>query len=286
MAVAFKDIGKTANDLLTKDMKVGKNTVELKTKVPQGITLTPSATKAGDKLDGSVKAAYSLAKGMDAEATLSIPKGALKCSFEAVDQIMKGANCKIEAETVAPGGKGMFSSALAEMSYKTGQFKCLASYELFKGDLTASGSGTMAPFTVGAECGYSTAKGLSKYTIASQFVQPDFTVSCKFVDDILGKKPANTFSGAYYHKVSGDMQVGAEIVKVSTSADVDLAFGCLYKLDKDTSVKGKVDSEGKLSASLKQKLSPLTLITLACEINTVDLNAGKHKFGMVMNLTP
>lgn len=285
MAVAFKDIGKAANDLLTKDLKVGKNTVELKTKVPQGITLTPSATKAGDKLDGSVKAAYSVAKGMDAEATLSIPKGVLKCSFEAADQIMKGSTCKIEAET-ATGGKGMFSSALAEMSYKTGPFKCLASYELFKGDLTASGSGTFAPFTVGAECGYSTAKGLSKYTVSSQFVQPDFTVSCKFVDDILGKKPAKTFSGAYYHKVSGDMQVGAEIAKVSTSPDVDLAFGCLYKLDKDTAVKGKVDSDGKLSASLKQKLSPLTLITLAAEIDTVNLNEGKHKFGMVMNLTP
>merc|ERR1712146_298842 len=77
-------------------------------------------------------------------------------------------------------------------------------------------------------------------TVSSQFVQPDFTVSCKFVDDILGKKPAKTFSGAYYHKVSGDMQVGAEIAKVSTSPDVDLAFGCLYKLDKDTAIKGKV----------------------------------------------
>jgi voltage-dependent anion channel protein 2 len=283
MAVAFKDIGKAANDLLTKDLKVGKNTVELKTKVPQGITLTPSATKAGDKLDGSLKAAYSLAKGMDAEATLSIPKGALTCSFEAADQIMKGMTCKVEAEM--PGAMKL-SGALAEVSYKTGPFKCLASYELFKGDLKASGSGTMAPFTVGAECGYSTAKGLSKYTISSQFVQPDFTVSCKFVDDILGKKPAKTFSGAYYHKVSGDMQVGAEIAKVSTSPDVDLAFGCLYKLDKDTAVKGKVDSDGKLSASLKQKLSPLTLITLAAEIDTVNLNEGKHKFGMVMNLTP
>ena len=99
-------------------------------------------------------------------------------------------------------------------------------------------------------------------------------------------KPGQTFSGAYYHKVSGDMQVGAEITKAASKSDVDLAFGCAYKLDKDTSIKGKVDSEGKLLCSFKQKLSPINLLTLAAEIDTINLNEGKHKFGMVMNLTP
>ena len=47
-----------------------------------------------------------------------------------------------------------------------------------------------------------------------------------------------------------------------------------------------MDSDGKLCASFKQKLSPLTLLTLAAEVDTVNLNEGKHKFGMVMNLTP
>jgi voltage-dependent anion channel protein 2 len=35
--VAFKDIGKTCKDLLTKDYDVGKNTVELESKTPNGI---------------------------------------------------------------------------------------------------------------------------------------------------------------------------------------------------------------------------------------------------------
>merc|ERR1712146_502293 len=95
-----------------------------------------------------------------------------------------------------------------------------------------------------------------------------------------------SFSGAYYHKVSGDMQVGAELSKSSKKSEVDLAFGCAYKLDKDTTVKGKVDTDGQLFASFKQKLSPLTLLTLAAQIDTVNLSEGKHKFGMVMNLTP
>ena len=48
----------------------------------------------------------------------------------------------------------------------------------------------------------------------------------------------------------------------------------------------QVDSDGKLLASFKQQLSPLTLLTLAAQIDTVDLNSGKHKFGMALKLTP
>merc|ERR1712160_225037 len=94
------------------------------------------------------------------------------------------------------------------------------------------------------------------------------------------KTPGSVFSGAYYHKVSAEMQVGAEIKKAASKSDVDLAFGCLYKLDKTTTVKGKVDSDGKLFASFKQQLS------LVSEVDTVNLNEGKHKFGMAMSLTP
>ena len=93
--------------------------------------------------------------------------------------------------------------------------------------------------TLGAECGYSTTKSaLSKYAAACQYVQPDFTVSAKMAEVM--KTPGSVFSGAYYHKVSSEMQVGAEIKKAATKSDVDLAFGCLYKLDKNTTVKGKV----------------------------------------------
>ena len=103
----------------------------------------------------------------------------------------------------------------------------------------ACASGTFSGVTLGAECGYSTTKSaLSKYAAACQYVQPDFTVSAKMAEVM--KTPGSVFSGAYYHKVSSEMQVGAEIKKAATKSDVDLAFGCTYKLDKSTTVKGKV----------------------------------------------
>ena len=150
----------------------------------------------------------------------------------------------------------------------------------------------------------------------------------------VGKSP--TYTGMYYHKVSSDMQVGAELVH-ATGKDLGLAFGCQYKLDKDTTVKGKVrdrrlgavdarpsrrlqlpraaaahaaaaaglsrwcaraaserartvplqvDADGMLYSSYKQKISPLATMTLAAQIDTVNLSDNKHKFGLALNITP
>ena len=80
-------------------------------------------------------------------------------------------------------------------------------------------------------------------------------------------------------------QVGAELSKAASKSDVDLAFGCQYKLDKDTTVKAKVDDKGMLCASYKQKISALTTMTLAAEVDTVHLE-NNHKFGLQLNITP
>ena len=64
-----------------------------------------------------------------------------------------------------------------------------------------------------------------------------------------------------------------------------IQFGTAYKLDKDTTVKAKVDDKGMLCASYKQKISALTTMTLAAEVDTVHLE-NNHKFGLQLNITP
>jgi voltage-dependent anion channel protein 2 len=282
MAAAFKDLGKTYNDLLTKDYKVGKNTVELKKKYA-GVTFTPTANKAGSKpIDGSLKAEYTVAKGMKTECTLD-SAGVFKGTFEAADVIAKGMTCKVD------GGMpklGEFSSCALETVYKTGPYRCQANCDLFKGDVVLNASAkVMKDLGIGAECGYSTKKSaLTKYAAACQYVQPDFTVSMKLAEVLA--KPGMNFTGGVFYKASGDLSVGCELAKAASKSAVDLALGCQYKYSKDTTVKAKADSDGKLCCSVKQTVSPMTLLTLAAELDTTDLQAGKHKFGMIVNITP
>ena len=107
----------------------------------------------------------------------------------------------------------------------------------------------------------------AKYAAAGQFVQPEFTLCA-----VRRRRWASRgwMPCSYFHKVSSEMQVGAELSKAMNKSDVALPW--LHKLDKDTTVKSKVDSDGMLFGSYKAwKISPMSTLTLATQIDTVKL---------------
>ncbi|EOD21373.1 hypothetical protein EMIHUDRAFT_444491 [Emiliania huxleyi CCMP1516] len=300
---AFKDIGKLCSDLLSKDYKTGSNSVEVKSKVPNGITFTPKADKTGDKFSGSLAAKSAVPGGADLEVTLKT-SGVMSASLEAAN-MMKGLSLTLDCETPAPGKPGLLSSGKGTLDYKTDALTAKGSYDYYRGShrssTTAAPATTAAPLplshhapamqlysegrvaalTFGACADYSVSKSsLSKYAAACQYVAPDFTV-CAKLNEALGKPGGMVYAGSYYHKV------GTEVSKAAKKDAVSLAFGCQYKLDKDLTVKGKVDADGMLSASYKHKLSNISTLTLATVIDTVHLaESSKHKFGLALNLTP
>ena len=272
--------GKLCSDLLSKDYKVGKTTVEVKSKTPSGVTFTPTATKTGESVAGTLKAAYGILPWLDSEATFGTD-GSVELSLEAADLVTKGLVLTAECERAAPGKPGLLASANVIAEYKSELLSCKTSYDLLKADLLASASTMYNALALGIDGAYS--KGaVQKYAAACQFVQPDFTVAAKMND----KGGKQTLSCSYYHKVSSEMQLGVAIDKPLSKPDVRIEFGTAYKLDKDTTVKAKVDSDGVLCTSYKQKISPLTTMTLAAQVDTVNLGDNKHKFGLQLNITP
>merc|ERR1719352_2228384 len=79
----------------------------------------------------------------------------------------------------------------------------------------------------------------------------DCTVAAKLSENV-SKSDGQVFECSYTQKVSPAMQVGTSITKAMKKDTVGLAFGCIYKMDKDTTVKAKVDAAGILSCSYKQ----------------------------------
>jgi len=279
--LTFKDIGKTCSDVLTKDFDTGKNKLEVKTKTSNGVEFTPKATLQGSAMSGSLVAKYAFAGGFKTEATVNT-KGVLETNLEAVDSIMKGLTMKLDCAT---SDSGKMASGKATAEYKQDAFNCKASYDYFKSNAAASFATGRGSVTVGGEVEYSAAKSaMTKYAAAMQFDQPDFTIMTKLSESM--SAGGQEYTGSYFHKVSSSMQVGTELNK-KQNKDVALAFGCTYKLDKDTDVKGKVDADGNLSASYKQKISSLTTLTLAAAVDTLNLaDSANHKFGLSLTITP
>ena len=74
---------------------MGKTTVEVKSKTPAGVTFTPTATKSGDSVSGTLKAAYGLPYGIDSEATFGT-NGSVSVSLEGSPY--KGLTCTAECD--------------------------------------------------------------------------------------------------------------------------------------------------------------------------------------------
>jgi len=278
-ATVYKDIGKVCSDLLSKDFTVGKNSVEVKSKLPSGVSMTPKVTKAGDTISGTLAAKYGFAPWLTGEATFGTT-GSMELNVEAANALTKGLTMTMECAK-AMKGDALLASSNFIADYKTDAFTCKTSYDVIKKGLLASASMAMGDITAGVDCSYCANKGaLTKYAAACQFVQPDFTVSAKCED----KSGAKTLGCGYYHKVSGDMQLGVALTKAMAKPTVDIEFGTAYKMDKDTTVKGKVNSDGMLLCSYKQKLSSTTTMTLAASVDTLNLADNKHKFGVALNL--
>lgn len=278
----FKDLGKTCSDLLSKDFTVGKHICEVKTKTANGVTFTPKATNAGGKFDASLAAKYMFPGKVSGEGKIDTA-GVLSTTVETA-RFAKGLTLTLDTSTPT-SGTALFSSAKATADYKQEAFAAKATYEYYKQAASAAVSAVYGSFTMGCSADYSVAKSsLAKCAAACQFVQPDFTL-CATLSDSPGKPGSTVYAGSYFHKISSAMQVGGELTK--TSSDTGFAFGCLYKLDKSTSVKGKVNTDGILSASYKQAISPMTTLTLAAAVDTVDLAASsKHKVGMELKIAP
>jgi len=261
---------------------VGKTKVEVKTKTSNGIEFKPVATKTGDTPSGTLEAKYKFMPWLEGTCTIGT-SGALDLNIEAADAITKGLVLTAECSKEKPGKPGLLASANLIAEYKSDVFSCKTSYDYYKSDLLASISTAVKDITCGIDCSYNASKAaITKYAAAAQFVQPDFVAMGKYED----KGGKGTLSCSYYHKVSGDMQLGVAVAKPLAKPDMNIEFGCAYKLDKDTGVKAKVDSEGFLGCSYKQKISPLTTMTLAAQVDTVNLADNKHKFGLVLNITP
>lgn len=275
----FKDMGKSANDLLSKDFKTGQHSTELKTTAPNGVKFTAKGDKKGDSLNTSLTANYVYAKGIESECVLKTD-GAASGSIE-FDGLVDGLTVKVEGESATTKG-ALLSAASADVDYKQDMFTLKSHYDFYKGNVALSGVAGMDGFGLGGLCDYSTTKSaVAKYAAAATFKQPEFAVTALMNGDVA--KKTQTYTLSYYHKVSGDVEVAAKFDMAGEK--VTCGVGSIYKLDKDTTTKAKVDSDGILMLSYKQKLNPSATLTLAGQVDTTKLDATKHKVGLALNLS-
>lgn len=272
MPVYFGDIGKSVKDLLTGGYQYDyKGSSGLKTDA--GVTLTLSGKKKGDAVSGDLKGAYKI-NG----ATIDCGLGSGKMDTTiTMDDVLPGLKAAVSG---AFPEKEAGKLALTYTGVKSVGMKC--DIAMKKGSkFNANVCYQSGALVGGASLAVDLAKGsLAKYDLGCQYdYSKASTISALLLDN------ADTLKLAYYHKVSGDVQVGGECVYKMKASSTGFAVGGLKKLDGGCSAKGAVTDKGLVSLQLSHELRPKTtgVFSLSFDLKSMDKGA---KHGIEIKMKP
>lgn len=287
----FSDVGKRVSDLLTKEFPSEKQENKFTWKGQANNDVTLETTFVHRK-DGSILGTFAPKyKHKDWNTTFSADintKREVKTEI-AVDDFLGVDGLKT---TLTGISKGSDNYGTVGVEYKHELATVTSSIDYGK----SSGSTFKASAVIGAQRislganaeyffgGESELKDL--HTVLS-YTSPEFDITAFGRLQNLNDEDKNELGATYFHKINHDWQVGAEATfeTANTDAKPKLTFATQYQLERDTTLKAKFDTTGKLGLSYQQKYNKNAKLTISSTIDTNNLG-GKNSstFGFSLSL--
>jgi len=290
----YKDLGKRANDLLTKEFPT-ENKLEWKSeRTGTNTTLEANLTQKKDgSIVGTVTPKYkykfsSFVGNFLAEVnTKKEVKGEVS-----VDNLVPNLKTTVTVQSKEDEVFGILAEeyrhehATAAGSLEYGKVKG----STLKGSVVVGNQG--ATFGVNSEyfIGASEESSLKEFAGNIGYSTPDFDVNVIGKLDSRGEEDKTELGGSFYHRVNSEFAVGLEVAVdafQAASNKAKLAFGSEYKVGgaNDVIYKGRFDTTGKLQLSLAQRLNKNSKVLLSAAIDTNNLSGkAASTFGFVLSL--
>ncbi|KAL8124472.1 mitochondrial outer membrane protein porin of 36 kDa-like [Apium graveolens] len=269
----YSDIGKRARDLLNKDYQSDQK-FTLTTCSATGVAITTSGTKKGELFVADLNTQL---KNRNVTTDLKIDTKSNLFTTFTVDQPLPGL--KTIVSFVVPDQR----SGKLELQYLHDYAGVTASVGL-NANPVANISGVFGNnmASVGADVSFDTKTGnFTKCNAGFGFSHADLTGSLTLNDK------GDTLSASYYHTVNllTNTAVGAEVTHKFSSNENTIAMGTQHALDPLTTVKARINNNGKTNALIQHEWRPRSILTLSGEYDpkAVDKNP---KFGLALALKP
>lgn len=278
---SWKDLGKSASDLLIKDYPSNGIALEVKTATPSNVIFKVAGIRDANSaaIAGDIEGKYVDFKNGLTFTQAWTTTNLLRTQVELENQIAKGL--KLDLATALNPAKGQKSAILTSI-YKQPSLHTRATVDLFKGPtFTADTVVGRDGFLVGAEASYDVASGaVTRYAGALGYAAPDYAVTLHGLGNL------STFAASYYHRVSKDVEAGAKAVydTKSTTGGVSLEVGAKTYLDNAAFVKAKINNAGILCLGYTQALRPGVKVSWGLALDSTRLNdptpgQAAHKVG-------
>jgi len=120
----------------------------------------------------------------------------------------------------------------------------------------------------------------SKYNGIVAYTVGNFVVTGSLRDKL------KTFGSSFYRKINDNTALAGEFAFKFNTNDALFVVGAHHKLDKDTSIKSKLSSDGVVSLSYIQQLRKNVRAVFSADVNALNLNkADAHKIGFGVTFT-
>ncbi|RDB19064.1 putative mitochondrial outer membrane protein porin [Hypsizygus marmoreus] len=279
---SWKDLGKSSNDLLSKDFPFQGFALEVKTKTPSGVAFKVAGNRdaKSDTINGDIEAKWSDRKHGVTITNTWTTSNILRSQVELENQIAQGL--KLDVTSSLHPDKST-KTALINAIYKQSGFHTRGALDIFKGPtFTADTVIGRDGFLVGAEAAYNVTEGnVTRYAAAVGYNAPEYAITLHGLNNL------KTFTASYYHRVSSDVEAGAKAVydSKSTHGGVGIEVGAKAYLDQAAFVKAKINNAGVVALGYTQTLRPGVKASFGLALDTTKLNevapvGPSHKIGL------
>jgi len=274
----YADFDKAPKDLVSKDFDVDKYVLKIKSGGPKGLgfNTTLNFLDQFSKTSSKVAGDYSHPSGFAVDK-LEVDNGKIT-SETSLTGVAPGL--KLEYKGVVGDKKAGDSGALS-FSYKVPSATLTGEIDLIHyKDLKLSGVTNVAGVTAGAAAtiGLPSSDGKAANLLTDFSLGVAYAVPKSFFFSLRTKKLTDFKFGATY-ELQRNVSLGATVDYPSNA----VTLGGVYKCNPDTVVKAKLDSEGKIAASVKQSLEKKASVTGAVSLNLKNIGGGAL-FGVTASL--
>lgn len=281
VATLFKDLSKTADDVLKDDYDFSRK-LKIKSKSSNGVSFTTEGQlNANKSILAKVSGGFAhQGSGVVFKKLQVTTQGRLITEAELPNVLTKGLNLtfKLEDGSVAKNTSAKQVGVLGA-EYKQEQFSFNTEADFVGNCVKAAGVLVKDRWVLGGQVGFNVEKStLTEHNVGLSFVGSDFATS------LMTKKNFGALSASFHHKISKDTIYAAVLDYDLKSASNTLNVGGRYKADNDTTYAGKIDSDGFVSLASIQNIRPYVTLTTSVHVDAKNFEGDAHKFGIGLTL--
>jgi len=276
---SYPDINKAGREIFSKHYHHNNIVLDLKTKSANGVEFTAggSSNMENGKVDGKFETKYSFKQHGLTFTERWNTSNELSIIADVKDRLINGMkltfDSRLNPQTGAKSGK-------VKAEYKHDLVTVNSDVDINLGGPLVNASAVVGHkgWLAGYQLAFDTGKSkLTKNNFCLGYSSGDFVLHTNVND-------GQVFGGSVYQKVNPNLDTAINLGWTASKNETSFGIGCKYTLDKNASLRAKVNNSSQVGLGYQQKLRDGVTITLSTLIDGKNVQQGGHKLGLALEL--